>query len=97
MTTFVKEMEKFGSVENIGCLTLLYLLARDCQSWLYTCKRKSSIMIWDDFQNDFCRDMQTKYFDILSVLKKKRSSGDKDQEYSDEQIDAFKKFFSQNE
>lgn len=93
MATFVKEMEKFGPVENIGSSTLFHLLDRDCQSWLYTYKRKNPLMIWDDFQSDFCSEMQTKYFEKLSVLKKKWRSGDKVQEYSKEQIDSFKMFY----
>lgn len=93
MATFAKEIEKAGSIESIGIGILFHLLDRDCKSWLYTYKRSNPLVIWKDFEKEFCIEMHSKYFEKLSTFKEKLASDDKVEIYIQNQINAFKEFF----
>ena len=91
--SFEKSLENQGPIEDIGFSTLFHFLDSSCQSWHFQYRRKNKIIIWSELKEDFVEDMQNRFVEKLSQLKKKYVPDELVEKYVEEQCEVHKSFF----
>ena len=82
-----------GSLEEIGLAIMFHLLDEECLSWHFSYRRLNQIFIWSNYKDEFVEEMNRRFLDKLSNLKKKCSATETYTSYVNEQINLHKKFF----